>query len=145
MTQKSTFTRLHPCRLTPRRQIRNPRRRGNRTRAGGPSHRCPDLNASVEAMMTLAAAETEDGSALMMAMKYSAMSGTLASDGNSMTAMNNAAMVLKARSNLMAAIEAAKTDKTEAEAAKAALPADADPALVQALDDAIMAADTGGR
>ena len=101
-----------------------------------------DLNASVEAMMTLAAAETEDGSALMMAMKYSAMSGTLASDGNSMTAMNSAAKVLKARSDLEAAIMAAKTDKTEAESAKAGLPADADPALVQALDDAIMAAET---
>ncbi len=101
-----------------------------------------DLNASVEVMMTLAAAETEDGSALMMAMKYSAMSGTLASDGNSMSAMNSAAMVLKAKSDLMAAIEAAKVDKMEAEQAKAGLAANADPALVQALDDAIMAAET---
>ena len=78
----------------------------------------------------------------MMAMNYSAMIGTLASDSNSMTAMNNAAMVLKARSDLEAAIMAAKTNKTEAEAAKAGLPADADPALVQAVDDAIMAAET---
>ncbi|MCY3671533.1 MAG: hypothetical protein OXH14_10700, partial [Alphaproteobacteria bacterium] len=30
-----------------------------------------DLNASVEALMTLSAAETEDGSALMMAWSYS--------------------------------------------------------------------------
>ena len=101
-----------------------------------------DLNASVEAMMTLAAAETEAGSALMMAMKYSAMIGTLASDGNSMAAMNSAAAVLKAKSDLMAVIEAAKVDKMEAEEAKAGLPADADPAVVQALDDAIMAAET---
>ena len=97
-----------------------------------------DLNGSVNALTTLAAAETVDGSALMMAMKYAGMIGTETSDGNSMAAMNNAAMVLKARSDLEAAIIAAEADKMEAEAAKAKTE-DAD--VIEALDDAISKAE----
>ena len=93
-----------------------------------------DLNGSVDALMTLSAAATEDGSALMMAMKYAAMIGTETSDGDSMAAMKNAAMVLKAKSDLEAAIMAAKEDKMEAEAAKAETE-DAD--VIEALNDAI--------
>ena len=62
--------------------------------------------------------------------------------GQELRRMGYAAMVLKAKSDLEAAIMAAKTDQTEAESAKAALSADADPALVQAVDEAIMAAET---
>ena len=93
-----------------------------------------DLNGSVDALMMLSAAATEDGSALMMAMKYSAMIGTETSDGDSMAAMKNAAMVLKAKADLMAAIEDAKEDKMEAEAAKAETE-DAD--VLEALNNAI--------
>ena len=101
-----------------------------------------DLNASVAALETLAAAATEDGSALMMAMKYSAAIGAEASDGDSMAATMSAQKVLDARTMLMNAIEAAKADKMEAEEAKAGLPDNADPAVAQVLDDAIMAANT---
>lgn len=97
-----------------------------------------DLNGSVDELMMLSAAATEDGSALMMAMKYAGMIGTETSDGDSMAAMNNAAMVLKAKADLMAAIEAAKADKMEAEAAKAETE-DAD--VIEALNDAISNAD----
>lgn len=93
-----------------------------------------DLNGSVDALMALSADVDTEGSALMMAMKYAGMIGTETSDGDSMAAMKNAAMVLKAKADLMAAIEAAKADKMEAEAAKADTE-DAD--VIEALDDAI--------
>ncbi len=93
-----------------------------------------DLNGSVDALMMLSAAATEDGSALMMAMKYAGMIRTETSDGDSMAAMKNAAMVLKAKSDLEAAIMATKEDKMEAEAAKAETE-DAD--VIEALNDAI--------
>ncbi|MYE01969.1 MAG: hypothetical protein F4Y03_11970 [Alphaproteobacteria bacterium] len=98
-----------------------------------------DLNGSVAALMALSGDADAEGSALMMAMKYAGMIGTEESDGNSMAAMNNAAMVLKAKADLMAAIEAAKTDKMEAETAKADTE-DAD--VISALNAAIMAAGT---
>ena len=98
-----------------------------------------DLNGSVDALMALSGDAETEGSALMMAMKYSAMIGTLASDGNSMAAMDNAAMVLKAQADLMAAIEAAKADLMEAKEAKAGTE-DAD--VIEALDQAIEAAET---
>jgi hypothetical protein len=98
-----------------------------------------DLNSSVDALMALSGDADAEGSALMMAMKYSAMIGTLASDGNSMAAMNNAAMVLKAKSDLETAIMDAETDKMEADAAKADTE-DAD--VIKALDAAIMKAGT---
>ena len=93
-----------------------------------------DLNGSVDALMALSADADTEGSALMMAMKYAGMIGTETSDGDSMAAMNNAAMVLKAKADLMAAIEAAKADKMEAEAAKAETE-DAD--VIEALNNAI--------
>ena len=93
-----------------------------------------DLNGSVDALMALSADADTEGSALMMAMKYAGMIGTETSDGDSMAAMNNAAMVLKAKADLMAAIEAAKADKMEAEAAKADTE-DAD--VIEALNNAI--------
>ena len=99
-----------------------------------------DLNDRVDALMTLAGAVDEDGSALMMAKKYADMLGTLKSDGNSMAEMNNAEMVLKAKSDLMAAIETAKTARTMAQTAKDGLPDDADPSVAKELDDAIKAA-----
>ena len=98
-----------------------------------------DLNGSVTALMALSGDAETEGSALMMAMKYSAMIGTLSSDGDSMAAMNNAAMVLKAKADLMAAIEAAKADLMEAEEAKAGTD---DANVIEALDQAIMAAET---
>ncbi|MCY3754142.1 MAG: hypothetical protein OXG99_08655 [Alphaproteobacteria bacterium] len=98
-----------------------------------------DLNGSVDALMALSGDADTEGSALMMAMKYSAMIGTLASDGNSMAAMMSAQKVLDARTMLMEAIEAAKADLMEAEEAKAGTE-DAD--VIEALDQAIEAAET---
>ena len=98
-----------------------------------------DLDNSVDTLMTLAGAVDADGSALMMAKKYADMLGTLKSGGNSATEMMNAAMVLKAKSDLEAAIMAAKEDKMEAEAAKAETE---DETVIEALNNAIMAADT---
>ncbi len=98
-----------------------------------------DLNDSVATLTTLSAAATEDGSALMMAMKYSAMIGTEASDGDSMAAAANAQKVLDAKTMLMEAIDDATAAKTAAEEAKADTE-DAD--VIAALDSAIMAAET---
>ena len=100
------------------------------------------LNASVATLATLSAADDQSGSALMMAKESSAMIGTLASDGNSMKAMESAQKVLDAHKSLQDALTAAKTAKTAAEEAKGKLPADAEPLLVTALDDAIKQADT---
>ena len=98
-----------------------------------------DLNDSVAALTTLSAAATENGSALMMAMKYAAMIGTEASDGDSMAASANAQKVLDAKTMLMEAINAAMAAKTAAETAKDGTD-DAD--VIAALDSAIMAAET---
>ncbi len=93
-----------------------------------------DLSNSVDALTTLSGDADAEGSALMMAKDASEKIGTLASDGNSMAAMNYAAMVLKAMSDLEAALEAAKTDKMEAEEAKANTD---DTDVIAALDGAI--------
>ena len=81
------------------------------------------LRNKVAALQPLAGADDAAGSALMMAKKYAALIGTEASDGDSLVAKNNAAMVLKARSDLMAAIDAAKMARDEAMTAKDGLDA----------------------
>ena len=101
-----------------------------------------DLNQSVMDLATLSAAGTEEGSALMMAKKYSEMIGTLATDGNSLTAMENAQMVLDAKADLEDAISAAMAMKMAAKKAMDDLPDDADPAVAELLDHAIMEAET---
>ena len=58
------------------------------------------LDSSTTALMTLAGPATMEGSARMMAMKYSMMISTLAADGNSMVATANAQKVLDARKAL---------------------------------------------
>ena len=98
-----------------------------------------DLNGDVDALMALAAADTEDGSALMMAMEAAAKIGTEASDGNSMAAMMNAQAVLDAKDALEMALGDAKAAKMAAEEAKAATE-DAD--VIAALDIAISNAET---
>ncbi len=99
-----------------------------------------DLNRSVAALTTLSGDADAEGSALMMAKDASEKIGTRASDGNSMAAMNSAAMVLKARSDLEDAIDAAKAAKMAAEEAKANTD-DAD--VIAALDGAISDAEDG--
>ena len=100
------------------------------------------LNKSVAELAKLSAADDEAGSALKMAKDYAAMIGTLASDGNSRKARESARKVLDAQKSLQDALMAAKTAKTAAEEAKQGLPADAEPLLVKAVDDAIRKADT---
>ena len=100
------------------------------------------LDSSVTALATLSAADDKAGSALKMAKDYSEMITLLGSDGNSMKAMESAQKVLDAHKSLQDALTAAKTAKTAAEEAKGKLPADAEPLLVKALDDAIKKADT---
>ena len=97
------------------------------------------LDASTTALMTLAGPATMEGSARMMAMKYSMMIGTLGSDGNSMAAMMNARKVLDARTMLEAARMDAEMKKAAAMEARMGL-ADDDP-LAMLLDGAIMRAD----
>lgn len=107
------------------------------TQAKAPLSYATDLNASIATLTTLSGDVTAEGSALKMASDASGKIGVVGSDGNSMTAMSNAAMVLKARSDLEDAIKAAEEDRTEAEAAKA----DTDDAdVIAALDNAIAAA-----
>ena len=93
-----------------------------------------DLNGEVDALMALAAAATEDGSALMMAMEAAAKIGTETSDGNSATAMMNAQAVLDAKAALEMALDDTKAAKMAAEEAKANTD-DAD--VIAALDIAI--------
>ena len=62
------------------------------------------LGTETSALTTLAAAVDKAGSARMMAKKYSEMLKTLKVDGNSKAAMDNAAMVLQAKMDLMSAI-----------------------------------------
>ena len=100
-----------------------------------------DLDASVEALATLSAPPTADGSARMMASKYSTKFGTLATGGDSSVAMANAQKVLDARTALEDAIAAVETAKTDAMTAKDGLAADADPAVGVVIDNAIMDAD----
>ena len=97
------------------------------------------LDASTTALTTLAGPATMEGSARMMAMKYSMMIGTLATDGNSMAATTNAQKVVDARDRLEAARTDAETKKEEAEAARMGLAGD-DP-LAVLLDGAITRAD----
>ena len=98
-----------------------------------------DLNGEVDALMALAAAATEDGSALMMAMEAAAKIGTETSDGNSATAMMNAQAVLDAKAALEMALDNTKAAKMAAEEAKANTD-DAD--VIAALDIAISNAET---
>ena len=98
------------------------------------------LDASTTALMTLAGPATTEGSARMMAMKYSMMIGTLESDGDSMAAMMNARKVLEARTMLRAARMDAEIKKAAAMQVRTGL-ADDDP-LAMLLDGAIMRADT---
>ena len=98
-----------------------------------------DLNASITALMALSGDADTEGSALMMAMKYAGMIGTETSDGNSMAAMMNAAMVQKAEADLRKAINEANDAKTAAEMAKTETE-DAD--VIEALEQAISNADT---
>ena len=97
------------------------------------------LDASTTELTTLAAPATMEGSARMMAMKYSMMIGTLATDGNSMAATMNAQKVLDARAMLEATRMDTETKKSAAEAARMGI-ADDDPLAVR-LDGAIMRAD----
>ena len=99
------------------------------------------LRNKVAALQPIAGADDAAGSALMMAKKYAAMIGTEASDGDSLVAKNNAAMVLKARSDLMAAIDAAKMARNEAMTAKDGLDA-GQTDLIGTLDAAITLANT---
>ena len=97
-----------------------------------------DLNKSVGALMTLAGKDDADGSALKMAKDAAGKTGTETSDGDSMTAMNNAQAVLDAKTALDKAIAAAKADKKEAEDAKADT---TDTDVLTALNNAISKAD----
>ncbi len=81
------------------------------------------LREKVAALQPIAGDADTDGSALMMAAKYAALIGTEKSDGDSLVAKNNAAMVLKAKSDLEDAIDAAKMARTEAMTAKDGLDA----------------------
>ena len=98
------------------------------------------LDASTTALTTLAGPATTEGSARNMAMRYSMMIGTLATDGNSMAATTNARKVLDAKTMLEAARRDTGTKKAAAEAARMGL-ADNDP-LAMLLDGAISRADT---
>ena len=100
-----------------------------------------DLNESVAELMTLSAAATEDGSARMMAMKYSGMLDADDVKGSSEMARENAQKVLDAQTMLKNTLAGAERDKMTAETARDGLPDDADPALVKVLQDAINAAD----
>ena len=95
------------------------------------------LDDSVDAMEKLAAASTEKGSARKAAMEAADKIGALDSDGDSLAAKNNAQAILDARQSLEDAVADATAKKTAAEMAKAGLPADADAAVVERLDDAI--------
>ena len=110
-----------------------------------PASLATDLHDKVAALRTLSGGVTADGSTLMMAKKYADMLGTLLSDGNSMTEMKNAAMVLKAKSDLMDAIDDIERPVTgyKAKLQKALddLPDDADPELVMRLEEEIEEAD----
>lgn len=97
------------------------------------------LDDSTTALMTVAGPATTEGSARMMAMKYSMMLSTLATDGNSMAAAMNAQKVLDARTMLEAARMDTETKKTAAMEAGMGL-ADEDPHAVL-LDGAIKRAD----
>ena len=98
------------------------------------------LRNKVAALQPLAGADDAAGSALMMAKKYAVMFGTLASDGDSLVAKNNAQKVLDARTDLMAAIAAAKMAKEEATTAKDGLDA-GQTDLIGTLEEAIRLAD----
>ena len=110
-----------------------------------PASLATDLHDKVAALRTLSGGVTADGSTLMMAKKYADMLGTLLSDGNSMTEMKNAAMVLKAKSDLKDAIDDIERPVTgyKAKLQKALddLPDDADPELVMRLEEEIKEAD----
>ena len=100
------------------------------------------LRAKVGDLQPIAGAVDAAGSALMKAKKYAALIGTEKSDGDSLMAKNNAAMVLKAQSDLKAAIDAAKMARTEAMTAKDALGEDGDADVIDTLDAAITDANT---
>ena len=100
------------------------------------------LRAKVGDLQPIAGAVDAAGSALMMAKKYAALIGTEKSDGDSMVAMNNAAAVLKAQSDLKAAIDAAKMARKAAMDAKDALGEDGDADVIDTLEAAIEDADT---
>ena len=95
------------------------------------------LRAKVAGLQPIAGAVDAAGSALMKAKKYAALIGTEKSDGDSLVAKNNAAMVLKAQSDLKAAIDAAKMARTEAMTAKDALGEDGDADVIDTLNAAI--------
>ncbi len=98
-----------------------------------------DLDTSVAALMTLAAARDKDGSALKMAADNAAKIGTLASDGNSGAAMMSAQMVFDARDRLKTAIETAKSARSAATDAKDGTK---DTNVIAALERAIARAGT---
>ncbi len=102
--------------------------------------RATALDDSTMALTTLAGPATTAGSARMMAMKYSMMIGTLATDGDSMAATMHAQRVLDARRMLVDARTDAETKRTAAMTARTGLAAD-DPLAVR-LDGAIMRAAT---
>ncbi len=60
------------------------------------TQRAATLNSSVEALMTLSAADSEEDSARGIAKKYSEMLDARKTNGNSETAKSNAEMILKA-------------------------------------------------
>ena len=90
------------------------------------------LGIATSKLMTLADDDKTDGSALMMAMKYSEMLDTESVDGNSKAAMDNAAMVLQARADLMSYIGMTETAITDLKTARDELPDGSDVAEINA-------------
>ena len=100
-----------------------------------------DLQTATSALKTLAA-DTGDGSAVVMAKKYAGMLGPISVAGDSSKAMTNASMVLQAKMRLEMAITDVENAIDDAEAAKDELP-DGSSVIDNAVGDAnkeIMAA-----
>ena len=97
------------------------------------------LNDGTTELKMLAGPAEMEGSARMMAMEYSMMISTLATDGNSMVAVMNAQGVLDAREELESVRMEVERERTAAMAARMGF-ADDEP-LAMLLDDAIMRAD----
>ena len=90
------------------------------------------LGIATSKLMTLADDDKTDGSARMMAKKYSGMLDTESVDGNSKAAMDNAAMVLQARADLMSYIGMTETAITDLKTARDELPDGSDVAEINA-------------
>ena len=99
------------------------------------------LRDKIDDLTPIAGAVDTADSALKTAKEASEKIGTEASDGDSKAAMDSAAMVLKAKSDLQAAIKAAEMARTEAMDAKDALGEDGDADVIDTLEAAIEDAD----